>query len=171
MREFSTMLRELIIRDARSEDLDTLETLRYSKTMHCDRLRDADEKHLRYLVAEYRGRVVGFGLLVFMQPTTWPKVAKLPQMIDLFIKKDFRSRGIGTFLIRTMEEITVKEGYKEVFAQVEPKNNARVYNLYLRLGYKPLQTESREDRWSFTDSNGKIHQGVEWVIDMKKVLV
>lgn len=164
------MLKELVMRDARTEDLHTLAALRYSKTIHCDRLQDADGKHLRYLVAEYRGRIVGFGLLVFMQPPTWPKMGKLPQMLDLFIKKDSRSRRIGTFLIRTMEEITVKKGYKEVFVTVEPENNAQAYNLYLRSGYKPLQSEPREDHWSFTDSSGKIHQGVEWVIDMKKSL-
>lgn len=164
------MLKELIVRDARSEDLDTLATLRHSKTIHSDRLRDAEGKYLRYLVTEYKEQIVGFGLLVFKQPPTWPKVEKLPQMLDIFIKEDFRSRGIGTFLIRTMENMIMKKNYKELFVQVEPKNNAQAYNLYLRLGYKPLQTEPREDRWSYTDSSGEVHQGVEFVIDMKKML-
>lgn len=164
------MLKGLIIRDARAEDLDTLGELRYSKTIHLDRLRDAEREGVRYLVAEYKGQVVGFGVLVFGQPPNWPAVGKLPQILDLFIQEEFRGRGIGTSLIHTMERAAAKRGRSEIFATVEPTRNARAYNLYLRLGYKPLQTKPRENYWRFTDSRGESHEGVEWIVDMRKPL-
>lgn len=164
------MLKGLTVRDARPGDLDTLTGIRYPRAIHLDRLKDAGQEQIRYLVAEYRNQVVGFGVLVFAQPPTWPNVGKLPQMLDLFIEKEFRRKGIGTFLIRTMEKMTAEKGYREIFATVEPNNNPRAYNLYLQLGYKPLQTKPRESYWSFTDSNGKTHQGVEWIVDMSKSL-
>lgn len=164
------MLKGLTIRNGRAEDLDALGKLRYSKTIHVERLRDAEQEDVRYLAAEYKGQVVGFGVLVFSQPPNWPAVGKLPQMLDLFIGKESRGRGIGTSLIQTMERATAKQGYSEIFATVEPTRNPTAYNLYLRLGYRPLQTKPRENYWRFTDSEGKSHEGVEWIVDMRRPL-
>ena len=157
-----------VIRDARPEDVPTLGAFKEGEVFHRDRLRDADGKTLRYLVAELDGAVVGHGLLVFGQPPTWPKMKHLPQMIDLWIRPDLRSRGIGRAMIARMEQLARKAGCSEMFLGVDPDNNPRALALYQRLGYVAIDAKPVEDRWEHIDSSGVRHGGVEWIIHMKK---
>jgi hypothetical protein len=51
---------------------------------------------------------------------------------------------------------------------VDPVENPRAYQLYLRLGYQPLQQEPYRSRWQFTDSDGDVHHGEDFQIDLRK---
>ena len=166
---------DLLIRAACPADLPGLAAIRYADApaVHSDRLRDAASGHLRFLVAERDGVIAGFGLLVFSRPATWPDAGttdRLPGILDLYVVEAHRGRGIGTALIRQMEEIAVGEGRDKLYLGVDPRENARAYALYLRLGFQALQAEPYRERWRFVDSDGRVHEGEEWLVDMVKAL-
>jgi len=53
---------------------------------------------------------------------------------------------------------------------VDPLNNPRAHALYRRLGYRQLQTEPYLKHWEFADSDGNLHAGDDWTVDMAKPL-
>jgi ribosomal protein S18 acetylase RimI-like enzyme len=129
--------------------------------------------HLRFLVAELDGVIVGFGLLVFRRPETWPEAGTtdgLPALLDLHVAKVVRGRGFGTAMIGRMEALAAAEGYKSLHLSVDPIENERAYALYARLGYRVLQDEPYKDHWRFVDSEGRVHEGSDWQVDMVKGL-
>ncbi len=160
----------LLLRDAADGDMPALLEVRDSVAVHGDRIRDARGGQFRYLVAERDEVVVGFGQLVFEQPPTWPAMKLMPTMIDLEVRADRRSRGIGSFMIRAMEELARQRGHEEMFISTDPDGNARALALYARLGYAAMQAEPYLDRWAYTSSNGELHTGAEWIVDMRKAL-
>jgi GNAT superfamily N-acetyltransferase len=141
--------------------------------IHSDRLRDAAMGYLRFLVAECDRAIPGFGLIVFGRPPTWPNggtTDRLPAILDLHVAEARRGQGIGTAMIKTMEQIVVDKGGEALFLSVDPVDNPRVEALYTRLGYRALQAEPYRDRWRFVDSAGAVHEGEDWQIDMVKAL-
>ena len=169
------MIRPLTIREARASDLEGLASVRYGgdRAIHSDRLRDAALGHLRFLVAELDEEIVGFGLLVFTRPATWPNADStdgLPTLLDLYVHEAHRGRGIGTAVIQQMEELALKAGSVRLYLSVDPKENASAFALYERLGYRALQAEPYLDHWRFVDSAGGVHEGTDWQIDMVKAL-
>jgi predicted N-acetyltransferase YhbS len=91
-------------------------------------------------------------------------------MVDLFVRPDHRNGGAGSFLIHWMEDTVRARGATLLHMGVDPLENPRAHQLYLRLGYTPLQTEPYRSHWKFTDSDGNVHEGHEWNIDMVKDL-
>jgi len=160
----------LKLRDAVSDDLATLSVIKPTVALHRDRMRNADSAYIRYMVAEQENTIVGFGLLVFKSPETWTKMKFLPTIVDLYVKPDFRSQGIGTSMIREMEKTAFKRGCSEIFIGVNPHFNQRAYSLYLRLGYEPLDKEPYLEHWSFTTSDGELRDGDNWIIYLRKEL-
>jgi GNAT superfamily N-acetyltransferase len=161
------------IRQATEADLPALAAIKPPVALHRDRLRDADGTGMRYLVVETEGEVIGFGLLVFERPATWPDAddtTRLPDLVDLHIRQDRRSRGAGSALIAQMEAMVRARGGTRVYLSVDPVDNPRAHALYRRRGYTPLQTEPYRVRWAFTDSDGKRHAWEGWNLDMVKVL-
>ena len=165
------MIERLNIRDSCIDDLNALSDLRPSEALHRDRIADADGVDLRYLVAERNGDLVGFGLLVCDPPEGWPTIRLLPKMIDLWVKPEFRSQGIGSAIVNYMENAASAMGKKELFVSVDPEENERAYSLYLRLRYNPLQSEPYKEHWSFTSSDGVLHEGYGWNLDLQKALL
>jgi GNAT superfamily N-acetyltransferase len=169
------MTRTLLVRDAHSTDLEGLVSICYADhpAIHADRLRDVASGHLRFLVAEYGGALVGFGLLVFSRPAAWPDAGttdRLPGILDLQVAEAYRGRGIGTAMIQEMERLAAGEGCDRLHLSVDPVENPRAHALYARLGYQALQSEPYQDHWRFVDSEGQVHEGEDWQIDMVKEL-
>jgi GNAT superfamily N-acetyltransferase len=165
----------LRIRDAQPEDVPGLAAVGHSESpaVHRDRIQDGAEHNVRYLVAESRGTILGYGLLVLERPPTWPDTSPtdyLPLIIDLHVAEESRGRGIGTRMIRHMEQIARRAGYKELFMTVDPVENLRALALYIRLRYIPVQTEPYITDWYFEDSSGFVHEGVMWTIAVRKRL-
>jgi len=160
----------LKLRDVENDDLAALSTIKPTEALHRDRMRDADSDHIRYMVAEQENTIVCFGVLVFKSPETWTKMRFLPAIVDLYVKPDLRSQGIGTSMIHEMEKIAFKRGCSEIFIGVDPDFNKRAYSLYLRLGYKPLEEEPYLEHWSFTISDGELREGDNWIIYLRKEL-
>jgi GNAT superfamily N-acetyltransferase len=165
----------LRVRDAQPEDVPGLAAVGHSESsaIHLDRIQDAAEHNVRYLVAESRGTILGYGLLVLERPPAWPDTSPtdyLPLIIDLHVAEESRGRGIGTRMIGRMELIARRAGYKELYMTVDPVENLRALALYIRLGYVPVQTEPYLTNWHFEDSSGFVHEGVMWAIAVRKRL-
>ncbi|MEW6749667.1 MAG: GNAT family N-acetyltransferase [Candidatus Latescibacterota bacterium] len=161
------------LRQATPADLPGLADIRPPAALHRDRLRDADGQGLLYLVVEEGARLIGFGLLVFEWPTAWPAVSgpvHVPLMVDVQVRPASQGQGAGTFLIRQMEDIARGRGAAALYLQVDPVDNARARRLYLRLGYSQLPDEPHKSHWRFTDSDGAVHEGDGWQVDMRKIL-
>jgi GNAT superfamily N-acetyltransferase len=161
------------VRPAAAADLADLTDIKPPLALHRDRLRDADDNGLLYLVVEQHGAIAGFGLLVFAWPATWPEAGelhRLPAMIDLCVAPACRGRGAGSQLIRWMESAARARGAARLYLGVDPVANPRAHRLYLRLGYRDLQARPYKSRWRFADSDGRVHEGDDWNLDMAKDL-
>lgn len=161
------------VRQAGEADLPCLLAIKSPLALHKDRLRDADGDKLLYLVVEQHGAVIGFGLLVFERPDTWPDAddeSRLPALIDLVVRRDCRNRGAGSFFIRSIEEMARARGCSRFHIGVDPADNVAAHRLYLRLGYTPMQDAPYRSHWQFTDSDGNVHEGNEWNVDLVKDL-
>jgi GNAT superfamily N-acetyltransferase len=168
------MDQDIEIRTAVVEDLPELEKIRPPAAIHRDRLRDVDDQIMLYLVVTSCNLVVGFGTLVFAWPSTWPSPDSqllLPMMVDLEIRPDYRGRGAGTQLIGQMESLARERGKQRIYVAVDPVDNKDALRLYRRLGYNAVQATPYRSRWSFTDSDGNLHNGEEWQIDLWKSLI
>jgi len=163
----------LCVRDATAKDLTALTQLKKPEVLHRDRLRDSQSPTFRYLLLEQAGNVIGFACLVFVRPATWSDAhdgSHLPQIVDIVIASPLRGRGHGSHLIKSLEQFAAQRGYGEIFLAVDPLNNPRAYALYRRLGYKQLQTEPYLKHWEFVNSDGNLHRGDDWTVDMVMVL-
>lgn len=170
------MKNPLSVREANETDLPGLLAVRYAATpgIHLDRMQQAENGDLSYLVIERASEIVGFCVLVFRRPPGWSDAAdptRLPQMIDLFVAEAVRGQGVGRFFIAQIEDIARNSGYQQLFVGVDPVENPRAHALYLRLGYAPLQDAPQRTRWRFVDSSGAVHQGEEWHLDLRKPLL
>jgi hypothetical protein len=73
-------------------------------------------------------------------------------------------------MMRHIEQLAVDAGFDKLYLSVGPHENPGACNLYLRLGYQSLQDEPYLGHWRFSDSDGFLHEGEEWMVDMVKVL-
>ena len=164
-----------MVRDAVQTDVVALTAIKGdgSEAVHRDRLRGAQGSGFRYLVLLADQDIIGFACLVSRRPAYWSDAddtQHLPQIVDLQVKESHRGQGYGSKFVRAIERIAVEAGFGNLYISVEPLNNPRVYALYQRLGYQPLQWEPYRKTWEFTDSEGKVHRGEDWVVDMEKQL-
>ena len=161
-----------IFRQARPNDAAVLAQIKYDQAKHTERIARADEAVLRYCVVAQAStdRPVAFGLLVLDQPSGWPRMVHLPQLIDLYVRLDLRGRGIGTMLIAGMEDLARRAGCREMLLGVDPEGNPLAKRLYERLGYVAIEETPCEDHWHYTDAQGITHECVEWIIHMRKDL-
>lgn len=162
---------KLLVRDATIVDLDALVRLKPARTIHLDRLRDAQQPGFRYLVLELNGQLIGFVCLVFVRPRYWSdgdSTDQLPTAIDFRIDSQWQGRGYGSYFLREVERLAAKAESKEFYLWVNPVDNPRAYSLYLRLGYRPLQEQPYQFHWEFVDSAGQLHAGDTWRLDLVK---
>jgi len=163
------------VRDAVEADVPALTTIKGegSEAIHRDRVRDAQGEGFRYLVLLAEQEIFGFACLVYRRPAYWLEgddTQHLPQVVDLEISASHRGQGYGSAFMHHIERIAYEDGFRQIFLTVEPEDNPLAYALYLRLGYQPLQPEPYLSTWGFTDSEGKMHRGELWVVDMVKQL-
>jgi ribosomal protein S18 acetylase RimI-like enzyme len=172
---FSESASQIIVRDAETSDVPTLTAIKAdgSQALHRDRLRDARNGYLRYLVVLAGQELIGLACLVFRRPAHWSDandIDHLPQIVDLHIKESQRGQGYGSQFMRIIERIAAEAGFEQLFLSVEPSDNPQAYLLYQRLGYQQEQTEPYQTVWEFQDSDGNLHRGEAWVVDMMKSL-
>lgn len=172
---FSESDLQIIVRDAEPADVPILTAIKAdgSEALHRDRLRDARDGHLRYLVVLADQELIGLACLVFRRPAHWSDADDtdhLPQIVDLYIKEARRGQGYGSQFMRIIERTAAEAGYEQLFLSVEPLDNPRACLLYQRLGYQQEQSEPYRTIWEFRDSDGHLHRGENRVVDMMKSL-
>jgi GNAT superfamily N-acetyltransferase len=163
------------VRDAEASDVPALTTIKGvgSSAIHRDRLRAVQDASFRYLVLLADQEIIGFACLVMRRPEYWSDsgdTRHLPQIVDLKVKESHRGQGYGSEFIRAIEQIAAATGHGQIYISVEPLNNPRAYAIYQRLGYQQLQPEPYRKIWEFKDSDGRLHRGEDWVVDMVKQL-
>jgi GNAT superfamily N-acetyltransferase len=164
---------QIRVRDATGGDIPTLTDIKGVGTeiIHRDRLRDAQHTGFRYLVLLLDNALIGFACLIGRRPSYWSDandVEHLPQIVDLQVRESHRGKGCGSAFVRALERIAAQAGNNHLYLSVDPVNNRRAYIFYQRLGYQPEQLEPYRKAWEFRDSQGNIHSGEDWVIDLVK---
>ena len=122
-----------------------------------------DESLLGYremLVAELDGQIAGTvstGGWGFQRPNSL-------RMFALDVGKAFRSRGVGTALIRAIESAAIGLNLHEVNLEVAVENVDAI-RLYERLGYRRLP-EPVTDSWDEIDDQGNVQaiKAPSWIM-------
>lgn len=83
-------------------------------------------------------------------------VKDTPQIDSLEVVEEFRGKGIGTEVIKVMEEKTREKGFKQIGMAVEIENEGAI-RLYEKLGYKNWGHGNFDGTWKYTDSKGEEH--------------
>ena len=93
--------------------------------------------HAFLFVAEYDGRSVGFvsGELRESSPTFRPKT--WASVDDVFVEPDYRNRGMGRALLKSVEAWARERGVSGVSLQVAAAN-ARARKFYEDLGFREI---------------------------------
>jgi len=164
----------MIARDARLEDVPALVRVKTPAVLHKDRVRDASEGDFRYLVAEIdEGEIIGHACLLFRRPRTWPDEeyeAAYPLVIDLMVREDLRRKGFGAIFLTLIEAICVEAGHPRIYLNVDPVEEADAFRFYRKNGYHRLEEKPQWRKWSFTDSQGNLHEEAGWDLRLYKDL-
>lgn len=157
----------MLIREAQPDDIPALERVNpLGGAAHHDRVVREHGMPVRLLVADEAGEVVGYAYILTAMPPFWtPRY--VPQLVDLQVREDCRSRGYGSALVRAAEALIRAEGGTLLYLAVDPDHNPRALALYRRLGYQALDEHPVDESWEFSDSAGVVHRGVDHVIYMR----
>jgi ribosomal protein S18 acetylase RimI-like enzyme len=83
------------------------------------------------------------------------------------IKKEYRNQGIGSDLLRFIEDDLYERGFRSVSLNVSQENKG-ARRLYERFGYKI--TGPDPGQWSYVDEHGRVQQVLEPAWRMQKNL-
>jgi ribosomal protein S18 acetylase RimI-like enzyme len=83
------------------------------------------------------------------------------------VKPDFRNRGIGGVVLRTIERDLAARGFRFITLNVA-RENTMAQRLYQRLGYHVVAEEA--GNWSYIDHLGRLQEVHEPAWRMEKVL-
>jgi len=84
--------------------------------------------------------------------------------------RDAQGTGFRYLVLLKQQEIIGFACLVFLHIAVEPLDNPRAYTLYLRLGYEQIQSKPYQTIWEFQDSEGKMHRGEAWIVDLVKQL-
>ena len=96
------------------------------------------KKNVRFVLAKNEdGEAVGFGQasIVSMPKTRAPKIGHLT---SVFVKKEYRSKGVGKEIFKDIMNWFKKENVKYVELHVDARNKAGL-NMWKKLGFKDYQ--------------------------------
>lgn len=157
----------ITVRDATPADVESLTALRPPRGLHLDRV---GQPSSRYVIAETDGKPVGFGVIHFQGDAMWQRPEQVPVVMDLYVAPNLRGRGIGSRVLRVLEQSARERGFSAVFLQVQADANPKAVGLYRKLGYQPMTSHAHRDFFHTVDDQGNVIEGKEMVIDMKKWL-
>ncbi len=91
-----------------------------------------------------------------------PTQVGFPDLSDLYVRAEWRGRGVGAALIHYCESEALRRGYARIGLSVNPTLNPRAHQLYARLGYV------HDGGPAYVDGVYDGHK--DWVIDLTKLL-
>lgn len=110
-----------------------------------------------YLVAWRENLPVGHVLLKWDGSTDEPMASELdncPDIEDLFVNPDYRSRGVGSRLLDAVENLVRQQGYSRVGLDVGVEN-VRARSLYERRGYQASAFGEYRESGRYVDRDGR----------------
>jgi len=147
------VIEPLEIRAATDRDLTDLLGVKPDTVLHRERLARQGRGEVTYLVAGVAGHPVAGYVLVKWRGDV--RHDDLPVLEDLLVRPPFRSRGIGTKILRHAERLCRARGLKRLGLGVNPADNPRALALYERLGYRDSGEPPAYDVYAFTDETGQ----------------
>jgi len=90
---------------------------------------ESPNEKCRFFIAEENGEIVGFGRVHFYG---WNRSA---YVINLLVDADYRRRGIGSLLLKTMEDFARENGARVILFDTAI-DNIPALNLYFKNGFK-----------------------------------
>lgn len=168
------------VRAARREELLLLErAFPYGPPeKHADRLKRQEHEAVVYLIAwdhsnRDEARAVGHALLKW-RGAAEDHIASVmqgscPDVEDLFVLEPFRSRGVGSLILREAESLAASRGFSKIGLSVDVRNE-RAHALYLRLGYRDAGLGPHFEEGDYVDRNGVLQRWDETCIYLVKVL-
>jgi GNAT superfamily N-acetyltransferase len=112
--------------------------------------RESLDHNSAVFVCEKQGELVGFARIQFWDGAYFVR--------EVFVKKPFRRKGVGSKLLASCEDFVLKNGETSVYLIVEPKHSVSIQYL-IRNGYDTLNMlELRKDLSAdgFPERQGKV---------------
>jgi ribosomal protein S18 acetylase RimI-like enzyme len=162
------------IRTAADRDLPALESQLPTPRpgLHSMDLIDQKAGLKTFAVAWLSNRPVACGLVYWRgprDPGTANVLGRVPELYRLEVQPEFRNRGIGTEVIRFLEE-TIRSRRVEKCCLCVGLSNPNARRLYARLGYSLAGVPHFIDRWSWEDESGTLHEESEKCEFLTKIL-
>jgi len=101
---------------------------------------DCHQERYKVLIAESEDQIVGWASLnPYSHRCTYKGVADL----SIYVDRKFRNKGIGTLLLRSLEELAVNESFHKIILFTFPINTLG-QGLYNKLGYREVGVFERQ---------------------------
>jgi ribosomal protein S18 acetylase RimI-like enzyme/dienelactone hydrolase len=140
---------------------------------HAERLHRQERGEVVYLVAWHEGRPVGHGLLKWQgageEPIASAMHGTCPDIEDLLVHEAYRSRGIGTQILREAERLALARGFHRIGLSVDERN-PKAQALYERLGYHDAGLGPHHERGEYVDQEGQMQAWEETCVYLVRSL-
>ena len=100
-------------------------------------------KNAMVYIAEINGKIAGYSLAIIRKNIPIHKIKKAGEIVDLFVKKEFRGLGISSKFKDEIIKWFKKKGIEEISLKVYP-NNKPAYPIYKKWGFIDYQIEMRK---------------------------
>ncbi len=99
---------------------------------------EQEEKVRTVAVIEKDDEILGYGSLLRKPECPFFAQRNIPEINAIWIDEDYRRKGLGTALIKWIENLANQEGYKEIGIGVGLyRDYGPAQQLYFQLGYSP----------------------------------
>lgn len=122
------------VRDAIENDLPAIVDIEkscFDTPWNLKMLQDSYNVGTYYAVAEYEGRIVGYGGL-------YPN----GDITNIAVLKDYRGKGLGGRIVDELIKHAIKSGIDKIFLEVRVSNNSAL-RLYKSKGFKKIDLRKR----------------------------
>lgn len=138
---------------------------------HYDRFLRQEKGIVLYLIVWLDKTPIGHALLKWNgaeeEEAIKSNLKNCPDIEDLFVISRYRSQGIGSLLLATLENLVKDRGFKQVGLSVGVENR-KANSLYERFGYKDSKLGNYWEHGEYVDSEGKQCSWDEEVIYLDK---
>lgn len=162
---------EIKIREATKGDMGQLCKVRNNEKLYEEYLEECDGEKAYFLVAEIKGKIVGFGLVYLDVTKNGKKKSHIPKLSDLYVVEEYRRKGVATALIEARESFAKQYGYSYIYVSIDPSESFEMVCLAKKLSYIPLQSEPYLVSAVYYDQQGQPYEKQYFRLDFKKNLL